>query len=158
VYIWRINPLREQLASDGLSQKQAFQYYLATTILGCLLYEMSSNGPGSEFTAEAALDLVLYLGFNIGGIIWCYRQNGGADGNHFLDRIVPIGWVMFWRLASIVIPFFALLGAIDWYQNGSIGRPGSDVAFLIIFMNVLYGGMWWRMGVHMQWVAERRDK
>ena len=141
-----------------LSQKKAFQYYLATTLLGCLLYESSSFGPASEFNAEAALDAVLYFGFNIGGIIWCYRQNGGADGTQFLSRIVPIGWVMFWRLASIVLPFFALLGAIEWARTGSMGRPGADMAALIIFMNVLYGGMWWRMGVHMQWVAERHGK
>ncbi len=158
MYIWRITPLREQLAKEGLSAKQAFRYYLAMTILGCLLYEGASFGPGSEFNAEVALDASLYLAFNIGGIIWCFLQNGGANGSQFLDRIVPIGWVMFWRLASIVLPFFALLGAISWFQTGTVGRPGSDMALLIIIMNLLYGGMWWRMGVHMGWVAERYGK
>jgi hypothetical protein len=156
MYIWRIKPLRQQLASDGLSQKQAFQYYLWTTLLGCLLYEMAGFGAGAEFSATVVLDASMYFGFNIAGIIWCYRQNGGAEGSEFLARIVPVGWVMFWRLASIVIPFFILLGVIDYVRTGSLGRPGSDMALLIILMNALYGGMWWRMGVHMKWIAEHR--
>jgi hypothetical protein len=154
MYIWRINRLRQQLAKNGLSQKQAFYYFLATSILSGLLYEIVANGPASEVKLVDLLDTVMYLGFTIGGIVWCYKQNGGAAGTDFLERIVPIGWVMFWRLVSLVIPFFVIVGAIDWYQTGNLGRPGSEMAILIVIMNSLFGGMWWRMGVHMRWVAE----
>jgi len=154
MYVWRINPLRHQLAKSGLNQKQAFQYYLATSILSAVLFELVATGPSSEPTVADLLDTVLYLGFTIGGIIWCYKQNGAADGTDFLNRIVPIGWVMFWRLVSLVIPFFVIVGAIDWYQTGNLGRPGSELPILILIMNGLFGGMWWRMGVHMKWVAD----
>ena len=143
------------MATEGLNEQQAFRYYLATAIFSAILYEIVANGPSSEFKPVDLLDMAMYFTFTIGGIIWCYRQNGGADGRDFLRRIVPIGWVMFWRLVGLVIPFFIIVGAIDWYQTGKFGRPGSEMAILIIIMNCLFGGMYWRMGVHMKWVADR---
>ena len=154
MYIWRIDRLRRDLAVSGLNQAQSFRYFLATSILGALLYEMVANGPASDPNPIDILDGAMYLGFMIAGIIWCYRQNGGADGADFLQRIVPIGWVMLWRLVSLVIPFFIVVGAIEWFQTGNLGRPGSETTILIIMMNSLYVAMWWRMGVHMRWVAE----
>lgn len=156
MYNLQIGKLRQHLASDGLSERQAFHYYLATAILSALLYEVVANGPPSEPSPIDLLDAALYFGFTIGGIIWCYRQNGGAKGADFLARIVPIGWVMFWRLVALVIPLFIALGAIEWYQTGKLGRPGSQLPILIIIMNCLFGGMWWRMGVHMKWVADNK--
>ena len=157
MYFWQIRKLREQLATSGLSSRQAFSYYLATAILGALLYEAVANGPSSEASPVDVLDAVLYFSCLIGGIIWSYRQNGGADGIDFLDRLVPIAWVMFWRLVAVVIPFFVVVGAIDWYRTGNLGRPGSEIAILILFMNGLYGWMWWRIGVHMRWIADRSN-
>jgi len=158
MYWWRIQPLRQQLARQGLREALAFRYYLATAILSALLFEAVSNGPASEAKAIDLLDGALYLGFTIGGIVWCYRQNGGATGRDFLNRVVPIAWVMFWRLVSVVLPFFVIVGVIDWMQTGNFGKPGSELPVLVIIMNGLFAGMWWRMGVHMKWVAEHTEK
>jgi hypothetical protein len=154
MYLWKIGRLREQLAGDGLTSRQAFHYYLATAMLSAVLYEIVANGPSSEPSSADILDAVMYFAFTIGGIVWCYRQNGGPAGNDFLDRIVPVAWVMFWRLVACVIPFFLIVGLVDWYQTGHIGRPGSEMPLLIVVMNGLFGGMWWRMGVHMKWIAD----
>lgn len=156
MYFWQINKLRQQLASEGLSEQQAFYYYLATAILSAVLYEIVANGPPSEASSADLLDAMMYFAFTIGGVAWCYRQNGGAEGTDFLTRIVPVAWVMFWRLVACVIPFFVIVGVIDWYQTGHLGRPGSEMPVLIIIMNGLFAGMWWRMGVHMNWVAEQK--
>ena len=83
MYIWQIKRLRQQLAIEGLVEKEAFYYYLGTAIIGALIYEAIANGPPTGAGAEPALtdylDGILYVGFTIGGIIWCYLQNGGAD-------------------------------------------------------------------------------
>ena len=153
MYIWRIDPLRKQLANEGLTQKEAFRYYIAAALLNSVLFEVVANGPPSELKLVDLLDTLLYFSFVTGGVIWCYRSNGGAEGKEFLTRIVPIAWVMWWRLVSIVIPFWTLLGVVDYIRTGELGRPGAEMAVLIIIMNCLYAGMWWRMGVHMKWVA-----
>lgn len=155
MYFWQIRKLRAQLASEGLSEKQAFYYYLATAILSALLYEVVANGPPSEPQAIDLLDAAMYFGFTIGGIAWCYQQNDGASGKDFLVRIVPIAWVMLWRLVAVVIPFFIVVGLVDYLETGKLGRPGSEITILIIIMNCLFGGMWWRMGAHMKWIADQ---
>ena len=155
MYIWQIKPLRQQLVTEGLSQKQAYHYYLATLVFNALLFEaVSLNPAGSDFQPIALLDTSLYLLCVIGGVIWCFRQNGGASGKDFLPRLISISWVMFWRLTSLVTPFFALVGVISYVETGVFGRPGADMAIMMIVMNALYAGMWWRIGAHMHWVAK----
>jgi hypothetical protein len=130
MYIWQIKRLRQQLAIEGLVEKEAFYYYLGTAIIGALIYEAIANGPptgaGAEPAATDYLDGILYVGFTIGGIIWCYLQNGGATGSDFLKRIVPIGWVMSWRYFALVIIFTAGLAAIRWQLRRN-RTPGSRI-------------------------------
>ncbi len=156
MYIFRIKKLRQQLAGQGLSEKHALFYYLATAILSALTYEAVANSPGSggPMVPVDYLDGGLDLVFTTVGIIWCYVQNGGAEGKEFLKRIVPIGWVMFWRLMlGGLIPFTILIGALNWYATGEFGRPETESVLEVIIHNGLFLGMFWRMGVHMNWVA-----
>ena len=157
MYILQIKKLRQQLASEGLSEKHALYYYLATAILSTLIYEAVANSPGSGGTMVPVdyLDGVLDLIFTTVGIIWCYMQNGGADGVNFLRRIVPIGWVMLWRLLlGGLIPFTIVIGLLNWYTTGDYGRPETESVIEVIIHNGLFLGMFWRMGVHMKWVAD----
>jgi len=50
MYILRIVKLRQRLAGQGLSEKHALFYYLATAILSALTYEAVANSPGSGGT------------------------------------------------------------------------------------------------------------
>ena len=156
IYILQVKKLRQELADQGLNEKQSFYYYLASTLFGAILYEAVANGPASEFAAADVLDGVLYLTFTVVGIIYCYRQNGGATGTDFLKRMVSLGWVMFWRLVSLVLPFFVIVGAIQWFTTGQFGRPGAELPVLVVIMNGLFLGMFWRIGVHMKWIADRK--
>ena len=158
MYIWQIKRLRQQLAIEDLVEKEAFYYYLGTAIIGALIYEAIANGPptgaGAEPAATDYLDGILYVGFTIGGIIWCYLQNGGATGSDFLKRIVPIGWVMSWRYFALVIIFTAGLAAIRWQLTGETGRPEVESVWDVVVMNSLIMWLFWRMGIHMKWVAD----
>jgi hypothetical protein len=160
MFILRIKKLRQELADQGLSEKQALFYYLATAILSALTYEAVANSPGSggAMVPVDYLDGGLDMVFTIGGIIWCYAQNGGKEGKEFLNRIVPIGWVMFWRLMlGGLIPFTILVGVLNWNATGSFGRPESESVLEVIIHNGLFLGMFWRMGVHMKWVANNKS-
>lgn len=156
MHILQIKKLRQQLASDELSEKNAFQYYLATAILSTLIFEAVANNPGSggPMVPVDYLDGCLDLIFTTAGIIWCYAQNGGADGEDFLRRIVPVGWVMLWRLLlGGLLPFTIVVGLLNWYTTGEYGRPETESVLEVIIHNGLFLGMFWRMGVHMKWIA-----
>ncbi|HJP05257.1 MAG: hypothetical protein CL799_12385 [Chromatiales bacterium] len=154
MHFWQIKKLRVKLAGEELTQRQEFIYYLGGAILVAALYEIVANGPATEQKPVDVLDAVMYFGFKIGGVIWCYRQNGGTSGRNFLAHMVPLAFVMFMRLVSAVIPLFVTLGVYHWIQTGELGRPGSETTALVFMMNCLYGAMWWRTGVHMKWVAD----
>ena len=161
MYILQIKKLREQLTNNELKEKQAFYYYLATAILGAITYEAIANSPGSggEMLPVDYLDGGLDMVFTILGIIWCYAQNGGANGHDFLLRIVPIGWVMLWRMLLFgLLPFTILVGFLNWYSTGNYGRPESETVIEIIIHNALFLGMYWRMGVHMKWIKEKQSE
>ena len=104
------------------------------------------------------LDGALDLTFTIAGITWCYLQNGSKDGQDFLRRIVPIGWVMLWRaLLFGLLPFTILVGLLNWNATGSFGRPESETVIEIIIHNGIFLVMFWRMGIHMKWVADSKN-
>ena len=137
MYIWQIKKLRQQLAIEGLVEKEAFYYYLGTAIISALIYEAIANGPQAGAGAEAAatdyLDGILYVGFTIGGIIW---------------------WVMSWRYFALVIVFTFGLAQIRGFLTGEYGRPEVESVWEVIVMNGLILWMFWRMGIHMKWVAD----
>jgi len=159
MYVLGIRKLRQQLAEDALGERQAFYYYLATAILSGLTYEAVANSPGSggAILPVDYLDGGLDMLFTIAGITWCYLQNGGADGNNFLQRIVPIGWVMLWRaLLFGLLPFTILVGFLNWNSTGSFGRPESESILEIIIHNGIFLVMFWRMGAHMKWINDTK--
>ncbi len=161
MYILGIMKLRQHLARGAFDEKQAFYYYLATAILSGLTYEAVANSPGSGGVIHGVdfLDGGLDLLFTIGGITWCYLQNGGADGDDFLQRIVPIGWVMLWRaLLFGLLPFTILVGFLNWNATGSFGRPETETVSEIIIHNGIFLIMFWRMGVHMNWVKNKQQE
>lgn len=160
MYILGIKKLRQQLADDAFVEKQYFYYYLATAILSALTYEAVANSPGSGGTMPPVdyLDGGLDFAFTIAGITWCCVQNGGAGGTNFLQRIVPIGWVMLWRaLLFGLLPFTILVGFLNWNATGSFGRPESETVIEIIIHNGIFLIMFWRMGVHMKWIKDAQS-
>lgn len=160
MYILGIGKLREQIASGNLSEKETFYYYIATAILSAITFELVANSPGSGggMVPQDYLDGSLDFVFTIGGIIWCYIANGGPDGNDFLKRIVPVGWVMLWRaLLFGLLPFTILVGVINFMNTGNYGRPESETVIEIIIHNGIFLCMYWRMGVHMKWIAANRQ-
>ena len=159
MYILGITKLRQDLADDAMGEKQAFLYYLATAIVGALVFEAVANSPqsGGPMLPVDYLDGSLELVFTIVGITWCYTQNGAMSGKDFLRRIVPIGWVMWWRTKLFVLlPWTLLIAALNWYSTGSWGRPESETVVEIVIHNGINLFMFWRMGVHMKWVHEAK--
>jgi len=152
MYFWQIRRLREDLAAGVVSERHAFYYYLGTALLGALLYEAVANGPPSEGSAGDVLDGAMYIGSVVVGLVRRYRQNGGAAGREFLQRIVPVAWVMWWRLVAVAAVFFVAVGVYQWLTTGTPGR--TEAPAVVILMNLLYLGMYWRTGVHMRWVAD----
>ena len=86
------------------------------------------------------------------GTIYIYRQNGGADGQYFLQRYFAIGWVVTLRWILIVtvstVIFFTLL---ELANVSSEETTWYEFLFVSVFEVIIYQ----RIGHHVRDVARR---
>ena len=87
------------------------------------------------------------------GIIYIYRQNGGADGQHFLQRYLVIGWVVLIRCCVAAI----ILIAVVFFSTGVAVGGDTEVTHWYDFLFFAAGaaGMCWRIGHHVRDLALR---
>lgn len=148
MYFWRIEKLKTELAARPLSERETLPYLIVfvglSTAVGYLPQTMSNVWDALGAAWSVAVAVV--------GSIYIYRQNGGADGQHFLQRYFAIGWVVTvrWLVVLIVVgvAFFGTLAAVGadtesthWY----------DFLFPAVVEAVLY----WRIGHHVRDLAQR---
>jgi len=77
------------------------------------------------------------------GTIYTYRQNGGAEGRHFLQRYFAVGWVVSVRWLAVSIPVSTAFytESTHWYDP--------------LFFAVVAAGFYWRMAHHVKDLAQR---
>jgi hypothetical protein len=100
VYFWRIRELAEVLGTRGLTQQEAFRYYLVHSVLIAIVAE----APTPEWNLWHAVSAAATAIITAAGLIHCFRSNGGAGGEEFLPRIVSILWVVMIRMMVFTMP------------------------------------------------------
>ncbi len=110
MYFWRIEKLKTQMVARPLTDREALPYlvgHVAISAVVCCFPLAISNvwdGLGGVWTVFLA----------VVGTIYIYRQNDGADGQHFLQRYLAIGWVVALRwLVIIAVCAFPLFIAVE---------------------------------------------
>src|SRR4029450_13758644 len=109
MYFWRIERLKAQMATRPLSEREALPYLIVFVGLSAAVVyipQTMSNvwdGLGAAWSVALAVVATIYI----------YRQNGGADGQHFLQRYFAIGWVVGIRwLVILVLATIAFIGTL----------------------------------------------
>jgi hypothetical protein len=86
------------------------------------------------------------------GTIYIYRQNGGAGGQHFLQRYFAVGWVVALRwLAIIVVAAVAFFVMLEVVGISTDSTSWYEFVFLAAAETVIY----WRIGHHVRDIAHR---
>ncbi len=123
MYFWQIERLKQKMIVCPLSERETLSYllvYVSCTIVLEYIPHNFSNIWDSFYAIFSTLLTVL-------GTVYLYRQNGGANGQHFLQRYFAISWVITLRWLSIFIIttviFFILLELagvsseqMTWYE------------------------------------------
>ena len=108
MYWWNLRAAKSELTGEPLSSRQLLPYLLAIVVLETLVVEFSFLAPSSQdlgarqwvFASASVMVTVL-------GCLYLYRQNGGPNGERFLERFLVLGWVTGIRV--VVVVFFAFL-------------------------------------------------
>ena len=111
MYFWHIEKLKTEMAARPLSAREALPYLIVTVVLPSLMacIPLTNHNLWDWLGAIWSVLLVVF------GTIYIYHQNGGANGQHFLQRYFAVGWVVAirWIVVIVMVAFlyFALMVA-----------------------------------------------
>lgn len=148
MYFWRIEKLKQEMARRAFSDREVLPYLVTFCALS---------------TAVAYIPGKLENGWDIAGAIWSvlivilgtihiYRQNGGCEGQHFLQRYFVVGWVVSIRWLVIVI--FCLMAfylPLAFFRPTDEGSEWYDFLITAVLETLFY----WRIGCHVRDLAMR---
>jgi hypothetical protein len=147
VYWWNIRQLKEQLKVGPLPQPMAFRYAAAYATLSAM-----AMVPGLGSNRWDIIGYMAGIVITLGGTIYCYRMNGGAGGEQFLDRYFALGLVAVVRLLPVFILIVVailivqeLLGDVP--EESTVVEGGTGILFLV--------AAYWRIGSHIRSVSSQ---
>lgn len=148
MYFWRLERLKREMAIRPLSESETLPYLVAYVAFTTALFFIPYTFSNVWDTLGAVFSTVLA----VVGTIYVYRQNGGADGQYFLQRYFAISWVVTLRWLVILIIttviFYILLElASVWSEE----TTWYEFIFSSVFEVIIYQ----RTGHHVRDVAQR---
>jgi hypothetical protein len=148
MYFWRIEDLKKQMATRPLSEREVLPYLVVFSATMSAIWLI----PADPRNLWDYLSMGFSVLLSIVGTIWLYRRNGGASGQHFLQRYFAIGWVVGIRWVVV----FILVG-IPFYGFVTAFGPGLEVTtwYESAFFAVAELALYWRFGVHIGDIAAR---
>ncbi len=136
MYFIRYQRLKEKLKTRTLSDREALPYLILFAALAAAVYLFpTTEGSNIWDWIGGGLSVVLA----IGGVIYAYSQNGGAQGIDLIQKYVVIGWVVAVRCILIFIPCVIALYIIG-ETLGLINDETTwfDTLIIFVFEAILY--------------------
>jgi hypothetical protein len=141
MYWWYVSKLAEDLREGRVTEKQRFNYFLATCATWVLAAQLFSYA-GSALCAENLVSSTMMLALTALGIALCYKINKGGDNADFVPRMICLGWPISIRVAvtySAILLVFAVLISLG---DAAVGSE----SFLSAFQKFVRASLgWWGM-------------
>ena len=156
IHWWHADKLVQELAEDGVSEKQSLWYAMISAVLysQTIYYSLWFGGYGSwllliEFVSVTVIALI--------GLHECFKSNGGSSGSHFLKRLyclgVPVGLKV--AIASTVA------GQVIYFGFGRVVSQENfrNPYFVYQLLSFFFAGTFtvvyfWRISYHMAGIAK----
>jgi len=135
VRFWRVNRLASDLAEGRVTEMDKLHYLVALAVISVLLTALYMFRPNGALIAAwvrlFAAPVILF------GTVMCFFSNGGARGQHLLDRYVCLSLPLFVRtlVIGVLVYWAVLLGLRLTHVYGSL-RTGEGAR---IFTVAWYG-------------------
>ena len=154
MYFWRIENLKNKMTTAPLSEREVLPYVIWSAVVTSASWTLPG---GEKMDVGHVIMTMCNILIVIFGTIYVYRQNGGANGQHFLQRLYAIGWVITIRWC---VYFIGALAVIDWSLMISTGKKlGSQMSvsnwYYIAFWAIFYLALFTRLAHHVRDVAQR---
>ncbi len=150
MYFWDIQSLKNSFKNESFTEMESLKYL----IIAIIIYYSSFlvNPVGMDFWI--LLSYAFFVLLNILGVIYCYKKNNGKFGKDFLKILLSLGLVLIIRLTVLFIVPFSIIFFIVISTIGLMKKyPTWDLLFLTVVITSYY---YWRMGIHIQEIADDR--
>lgn len=151
MYFWRIEKLKTRMAARPLSDRETLPYLVVFTCC----YAAMIYIPRTTFNLWDGLGATWSTLLAVFGTIYIYKQNGGANGQHLLQRCLALGWVVAIRwLVALVVIFIPLSGSLFILQ---VPIEDDTQWYHCLFFAIAEAFLYWRIGHHVGDLASRTN-
>jgi hypothetical protein len=148
-YLWSVQWVLERLRKHELSQNAVFGYFLAITSFDWLQFTLIATTPTPQLSPWSVVGSWATFAITVLGLVYLYRQNGGAGGTQFFQRYFPLSVTVGWKF---VLAMFAALWLVPVVLAGcSDAQQGWTSTAVLACIN---GLMFWRIGAHLRALAQ----
>lgn len=105
MHFTRLQPLKDELAGPGLTERDRYRYAMAWMIAISVFTGLGGGLNGAWKTPTIVFDLII----TVLGVGYAWRRNGGESGRAFLDRYFSIGWVINFRVILMQLALALLI-------------------------------------------------
>tara|TARA_Y100000766_G_scaffold236033_1_gene211618 strand:+ start:193 stop:648 length:456 start_codon:yes stop_codon:yes gene_type:complete len=127
MYFWRIDELKKDLSNGKTNNKNIFRYYFGLTLISALGLLPFSN---FENSSSEWINSLVGVAALIVSVCGSYYVNGGNNGRNFLERFIPINFVMSIRYLVFMLIAGFILGLIESESSNS---DSSLLIMMIVF-------------------------
>jgi len=99
MYFIRIEKLKRQLSTQGLTMREQFQYFMALLLISYLKFV--AQGDAGQVWSKISFALISLV-----AVIVLYFRNGGAAGERFFERYFSLSWVLYVRFVVVLLSVF----------------------------------------------------
>ena len=116
MYFWNIKNLKQDIKEKKLTEKDYFNYFFATTIIGSLGIFLLTSFPIGLENIDITNELLVLL-ITILGTYYTFKCNKGEKGKNFLGKFTSISFVCLikYMLVVSIIEIFAELNTLINY-------------------------------------------
>jgi len=140
MYVFRYQPLKDQLKKRQVSDRQALPYLL--WFCGLEAVSIPSFSTANKWDI---LGTMLYVVVVVLGVFYVYLRNGGRAGYDVIHKIVVLGAVVGFRYLLAAIP----VGGLAYLAASYFGLTGDQTTFFdAVFFTVLNALYFERLGRH----------
>lgn len=141
MYFWKIDLLKKQLSTHGLTEKQLYYYILIYAALSAIGIEMIGYFPQESPNTWSYVGSIINIAIPIFGTIMAFRANGGESGVQFPARYFSIGLVASIRFMVLLIPLMIVMMIYLFSSYGiesDMHTTGIEVALFSTWYALLY--------------------
>ena len=136
MYFIKYNPLKDKLRTRSLPEREALQYLVSFAGLTTLFGVLPMFG---VYNAWDGVSAFLSVATAVGGILYAYSQNAGANGYDLIQKYVVLGWVVSVRVFLVAVPvLFVISGLGVAFGLTSFEASGPLDVFVLFILEVVW--------------------